>query len=93
MHTNPHQDHLFEVRAEDGPKKDLLNEETASQFQSSHYSPVDVPLPKSYARYSNSSVVLRHEGKEPRYGRSEETETLYRVLEVYAVHEALFECR
>ena len=27
---NPHQDHLFEVRADDDPKKDLLNEEMAS---------------------------------------------------------------
>ena len=29
---NPHQDHLFEVRADDDPKKDLLNEEMTSQF-------------------------------------------------------------
>ena len=29
---NPHQNHLFEGRADDDPKKVLLNEETASQF-------------------------------------------------------------
>ena len=29
---SPHQDHLFEVRADDDLKKDLLNEEVASQF-------------------------------------------------------------
>ena len=29
---NPHQYHSFEVRADDDPKKDLLNEEMASQF-------------------------------------------------------------
>ena len=29
---NPHQDHLFEVRAADDPKRDPLNEEMASQF-------------------------------------------------------------
>ena len=29
---NPHQDHLFEVRADDDPKKDLLNKKMASQF-------------------------------------------------------------
>ena len=29
---NPHQDHLFEVRANDDPKKLLLNEEMTSQF-------------------------------------------------------------
>ena len=29
---NPHQDHLFEVRADDDPKKEPLNEEMASQF-------------------------------------------------------------
>ena len=32
-HTpNLHQDHLFEVRADDDPKKDPLNKEMASQF-------------------------------------------------------------
>ena len=32
-HTpNPHQDHMFEVRADDDPKKDPLNEEMTSQF-------------------------------------------------------------
>ena len=30
--SNPHQDHVFEVRADDDPKKDLLNEEMTSQF-------------------------------------------------------------
>lgn len=30
--SNPHQDHLFEVRAVDDPKKELLNEEMVSQF-------------------------------------------------------------
>ena len=29
---NPHQDHLFELRADDDPKKDMLNEEMASQL-------------------------------------------------------------
>merc|ERR1711966_624925 len=29
---NPHQDHLFEVRADDDPKREPLNEEMASQF-------------------------------------------------------------
>ena len=29
---NSHQDHLFEVRADDDPKRDPLNEEMASQF-------------------------------------------------------------
>ena len=29
---NLHQDHLFEVRADDDPKKELLNEEMALQF-------------------------------------------------------------
>ena len=29
---NPHQDHLFEIRADDDPKKELLNKEMASQF-------------------------------------------------------------
>ena len=28
--SNPHQDHLFEVRADDDQKRDLLNEEMAS---------------------------------------------------------------
>ena len=27
---NPHQDHLFNVRADDDPKKELLNKEMAS---------------------------------------------------------------
>jgi hypothetical protein len=30
--SHPHQDHLFEVRADGDPKKALLNEEMASQF-------------------------------------------------------------
>ena len=29
---NPHQDHLFEVRTDDDPKKILLGKEMASQF-------------------------------------------------------------
>ena len=40
---NSHQDHLFEVRADDDPKKDLLNEEMASQF---HYNPAAVSVPE-----------------------------------------------
>ena len=57
---NPHQDHLFEVRADDDSKKDLLNEEMASQFHRTTAQLPAIHVPESLTRYSDRSVILHN---------------------------------
>ena len=88
---NPHQDHLFEVRADDDPKKDLLNEEMASQFHRTTAQLLFLCLrarPDIQTAVSFFTTRVRNPDMD-----DWKKETLHEVLEVYTVHETIFECR